>query len=62
MFIGMLIGVSQMETSNAALYGVTVIFLVSFCDLFPWFLRQLTTSESLLISYERAANVAELPS
>jgi hypothetical protein len=60
MFIGMSIGVSQSNPSNSGLYGVAVIFLFNFCDLFQWFLRQIITTDSLLISYERANQITNL--
>jgi hypothetical protein len=60
MFIGMNIGVSQSNPSNSGLYGVTVIFLFNFCDFCQWFLSQIITTESLLISYERANQITNL--
>lgn len=58
----MTVGVSQSTTINAGLYGVIVIYLFQYCDTYQWFLRQVITSESLLLSYQRAIQVASLPS
>lgn len=60
MFIGMNIGVSQSSSTSSGLFGVTVIFLFNFCDMFQWFLRQIITTESLMISYERANQITNL--
>lgn len=37
-----------------------MIFLFNFCDLFQWILRQIITTESLMISFERARQVIAL--
>lgn len=60
MFIGMMVGIYQSSTENSGLYGVTVIYLVSFSELFQWLLRQAITTESLMISYERANLITNL--
>ena len=59
-FVGMNIGVSQAGSTGNGLFGVTVIFLFNFGDSFQWFLRQIITAESLMISYERANQVTGL--
>lgn len=60
MFVGMNIGVSQCSSTSSGLFGVTVIFGFSFCDMFQWFLRQIITTESLMLSYERASQITVL--
>lgn len=60
MFVGMMVGIYQSTTDNSGLYGVTVIYLVSFSELFQWLLRQAITTESLMISYERANLITNL--
>lgn len=60
-FVGMAVGISQSTPSTSGLYGVIIIYLFSFTDLFQWILRQIITSESLLISYERAMQITNLP-
>lgn len=59
--VGMAVGVSQSTTTNSGLYGVIIIYLFNFTDFFQWILRQIVTSESLLISYERAMQITNLP-
>lgn len=61
MLVGMTLGISQSTTATSGLYGVTIIYLFIFCDMFQWVLRQIVTSESLLISYERAMQITNLP-
>lgn len=55
MFIGINIGVSQCNSTNNGLFAVTVIFLVNFSDTFQWSMRQIITTESYMVSYERAS-------
>lgn len=62
MLMGMTVGTSQSSHSTAGLYGIVIIYLFNFCDYYQWFLRQIITSESLLISYERALQITNLPS
>lgn len=59
-FVGMNIGVSQSGSTSNGLFGVSLIFLFNFGDLFQWFLRQIITTESLMISYERANQITGL--
>jgi hypothetical protein len=44
MLIGMMIGINQSTSSTSGLYGVIVIYLFSYCDMYQWFLRQIITS------------------
>ncbi len=60
MFVGMMVGIYQSTTDNSGLYGVTVIYLISFSEVFQWLLRQAITTESLMISYERANLITNL--
>ncbi len=60
MISGFYIGTSQSAPSQAGLFGVIVIYIFNFCDFYQWLLRQIITSESLLISYERAVQIANL--
>lgn len=43
MALGMVLGVVELDGENRALYGVTVIYLITVCDVFQWILRQIIT-------------------
>ena len=60
MFIGLMTGVYNSTPSTFGLYGVTILFLIGFSEYFQWLLRQLITSESLMISSERAFEIINL--
>lgn len=62
MFIGINIGVSQSNSSNNGLFGVTVIFLVNFSDTFQWCMKRTINTESFMISYERVSEVINMTS
>jgi F0F1-type ATP synthase assembly protein I len=44
MLVGMTVGINQSTTTNSGLYGVIIIYLFGFTDLFQWVLRQIVTS------------------
>lgn len=58
--IGMCIGVSQSKDVNSGLFAMSVIFLLQAGELLYWFLRQVITSESQMISYVRASQITNL--
>ena len=60
LFVGMMVGIYQFTIDNSRLYGVTVVYLISFSELFQLLLRQAITMESLMISYERANLITNL--
>lgn len=53
MFFAMILGVVSLREETRTLYGVTVIYLITICDLFQWILRQIITAESLMVSAQR---------
>ena len=61
MLIGMTVGINQSSQSTAGLYGIVVIYLFNFCDYYQYFLRQIISTESYLISYERTLLITNLP-
>lgn len=44
MFFGFMIGILQSNSSNSGLYGASVIYLISYCEVFQWILRQIITA------------------
>ena len=60
MYVGMMAGIYQFTIDNSGLYGVTVIYFISFSEVFQLLLRQAITTESLMISYERANLITNL--
>lgn len=61
MVAGWLIGIINITPEKAGLYGVSVVFLIQISDYLQWFLRQLITLESLMVSVERTFQITELP-
>jgi hypothetical protein len=61
MVIGWIIGIAVVRPETAGLYGVSVIFLLQIIDYAQWFLRQMISLESIIVSVERTFIVAELP-
>ena len=53
MVIGWIIGISVVKPETAGLYGVSVIFLLQVIDYVQWFLRQMISLESIIVSVER---------
>lgn len=60
MTIGWLIGIAVVTKENAGLYGVSVVFLIQVSDYLQWFLRQIISLESLIVSVERTFLVTNL--
>lgn len=60
MCVAMFIGINQSTAATASLYGIIIIYLFDFCDIYQWFLRQIMDSESMLVSYERIAQAIAL--
>lgn len=62
MIAGWVLGIKLVTPETAGLYGITVVFLIQINDYLQWFLRQLITLESMMVSVERTFQIAELPS
>ncbi len=60
MIIGWIIGIAVVTKENAGLYGVSVVFLIQVSDYLQWFLRQIISLESLIVSVERTFLVTNL--
>ena len=60
MVIGWIIGIAVLDPDNPGLYAVSVVFLIQISDYLQWFLRQIITMESLMVSVERAGKITEL--
>ena len=68
--IGFIIGVANIENSEddaskaskAGLYGVSIVFLLQINDYLQWFLRQIISTESYMVSVERAFLIKRLNS
>ena len=58
--IGLQVGIFEVNKEIPGYYGVTIIFLVTFVEYFQWMLRQIITTESLMISSERANQIMKL--
>lgn len=50
MWIGWIIGIIFVKPETAGLYGVSVVFLIQVSDYLQWFLRQIISLESLVVS------------
>jgi ATP-binding cassette, subfamily C (CFTR/MRP), member 4 len=50
MLVGMMMGIAQTNSTNAGLYGVTVVYLITISDVLQWILRQIILVESLMVS------------
>lgn len=50
MIIGWIIGIIVVTPETAGLYGVSVVFLIQISDYLQWFLRQIISMESLIVS------------
>ena len=48
--IGLQVGIFEVNKEIPGYYGVSIIFLVNFVEYFQWMLRQIITTESLMIS------------
>ena len=51
--VGMYIGVAVTASNKSGLYGVTILYLVSICELFQWTLKQILSTEGIMVSAER---------
>jgi ATP-binding cassette subfamily C (CFTR/MRP) protein 4 len=60
MCIGLMIGIRKVNQDNFGLYGVTIIFLLGFSEYLQWFLRQMVSTESLMLSSERSFQIINL--
>lgn len=56
--VGFLAGIS--EITNGGLYGMTIMYLTTVSDMTQWFLRQMITTESMMVSVERGFGIANL--
>ena len=62
---GLLLGLywlSRDDGTDIGLYGVSAVFLIQINDLTQWFLRQLLSFESLMVSAERSFKITKLQS
>jgi hypothetical protein len=57
-----MIGVQNSTPETAGLYGITVVFLIQINDYLQWFLRQMISVESMMVSVERTFEIVNLPS
>lgn len=62
MFVAFFIGVHLTSPSEAGNYGVTIILLTSVSDYLQYFLKQIITVQSIMLSSERAKKIVNLPS
>ncbi len=60
LIIGFFIGVYFTSPSDAGSYGVTIILLTSISDYLQYFLKQIITVESIMVSSERAMLITKL--
>lgn len=61
-FVALMIGVSQSTPATSGLFGAAVVFLFNLSNNFQWLLRQGINTESVMASYERAAQIINLDS
>jgi ATP-binding cassette subfamily C (CFTR/MRP) protein 4 len=60
LIIGFFIGVHFIAPADAGNYGVTIILLTSISDYLQYFLKQIITVESIMVSSERAMLITKL--
>ena len=60
MWVGWIIGITVVQPETAGLYGVSVVFLIQISDYLQWFLRQIISLESMVVSVERTFLVTTL--
>lgn len=60
LIIGFFIGVYFTTPEQAGNYGVTIILLTSISDYLQYFLKQIITVESIMVSSERAMLITKL--
>lgn len=60
LIIGFFIGIYFISPSRAGSYGVTIILLTSISDYLQYFLKQIITVESIMVSSERAMLITKL--
>lgn len=61
LIIGWIIGIAVVTPETAGLYGVSVLFLLQMSDILQYFLRQLISLESTIVSVERTFVICDLP-
>ena len=55
--VGIVMGIAQISPEDGALYGVTVVFLITISEYLHWILRQIILVESLMVSAERILQI-----
>jgi hypothetical protein len=60
MCVAVFVGISQSTAATASLYGIIIIYLFEFSDMYQTFLKLIIDTESILISYERIAQTIAL--
>ena len=61
MFAAFFMGVHLTAPSEAGNYGVTIVLLTSVSDYLQYFLKQIITVQSIMLSSERARKIVNLP-
>jgi ATP-binding cassette subfamily C (CFTR/MRP) protein 4 len=61
MFAGFFIGVYQASPSDTGHFGVLIVLLTAMSDYLQYFLKQIITVESIMLSCERAMKIINLP-
>ena len=51
--LGMYLGVAFTSPNQSGLFAITILYLVSICELFQWTLKQIIATEGIMVSAER---------